>query len=290
LAEGKGRILAVRIGYGFGLILGLVGIFLIDLLSKQNYATTLLGVAVVGVGLWEFYSMCERKGLRPWKATGALAGSGLLLAQWGDLRLAAGAPVSITAAAFLGVFALLCFLALIRKTRSSVLEDLGTTLLGLVYVWFLLNFAFLLRNDPALPGSTGLWITFLMVGTSKSGDIGAFFTGTFIGRHRLAPAISPNKTLEGSAGGLLCSVAFSVVFSRILPECRAFFPLWASVLFGLTVGLLSQAGDLFESMLKRSVHVKDSGAIIPEFGGVLDLLDGVLFAGPAAWFFVLLFE
>jgi phosphatidate cytidylyltransferase len=288
LAEGKGKVLAIRVGYGFGLILGLCGVFLIDLLSKQNYATTLLAVMVVGLGLWECYSLCERKGLRPWKVSGAVAGGLLVIGQWIDLQLPQDAPVSTTTAIFLGFFILIALLAMVRKGRATVLEDLAVTLFGLLYVWFLLGFIFKLRNAPFLPGTTGLWTTLLLVGTAKTGDITAFFSGSLLGRHRLAPPLSPNKTIEGAVGGFLGSLAFSLLFSLGVPECRVFISPAFAIVFGATVGILSQAGDLFESLLKRTVHVKDSGTLIPEFGGVLDLLDGLLFSGPAAYYLIVL--
>lgn len=290
MPERKGKVLAVRIAYGFGLILGLSGVFLIDGLTGRNWATTLAGVAVVGTGLWECYTLCERKGLRPWKLSASLAGAGLFLAQWVDLELGLAGPVALTETVFLAFFMVIALASVARKARSTVFEDLGTTFFGLIWVWFLLGFAFRLRNDPDLPGATGLWLTLMLVGTSKCGDIGAFFTGRFLGKHRLAPAVSPNKTLEGSIGGLLASVLFALCLSRVVPQCREFLTPAMALGFGATVGILSQAGDLFESLLKRSVHVKDSGAIIPEFGGVLDLLDGVLFAAPGAYFLVLLFK
>ncbi|MHC4601507.1 MAG: phosphatidate cytidylyltransferase, partial [Planctomycetota bacterium] len=249
-----------------------------------------LAVAVTGLGLWECYGLCERKGLRPWKVSGSVAGGLLVVGQWIDLQLPSASPLSVTWTIFLGFFLLLALLALARRTRATSLEDLGVTLFGLVYVWFLLGFIFWMRNDPSLPGATGLWVTLLLVGTAKTGDIAAYFTGSFLGRHRLAPPISPNKTLEGSVGGLAASVGFALLFCQAVPECRAFLNVPMSLAFGLAVGILSQAGDLFESLLKRTVHVKDSGALIPEFGGVLDMLDGLLFGGPAAYFLMLLFH
>ncbi|MHC4779469.1 MAG: phosphatidate cytidylyltransferase [Planctomycetota bacterium] len=290
MSEGKAKKLALRVGYGFALILALVGIFLVDLFSKTNYATTLLAVGVTGLGLWECYSLCERKGLRPWKVSGAVAGGLLIVGQWLDLQIPTSNPVSITWAVLLGFFVLLALLALTRRSRATAIEDMGVTLFGILYVWFLIGFAFWMRNDPSLPGSTGLWVTLMMVGTAKSGDIAAYFTGSFLGRHRLAPPISPNKTLEGSVGGLLASVAFALVFSQTVPECKAFMTVPMGLVFGVSIGILSQTGDLFESLLKRTVHVKDSGALIPEFGGILDMLDGLLFASPAAYFLVVLFH
>lgn len=287
MTEGKAKVLAIRVGYGIGLILGLAAVFFADLVTATNYATTLVAVGVVGLGLWEFYGLCERKGLRPWRAFGVGAGGVLVVAQWLDLRFP-GVPVPLTLAVFVSVVVLLALLSLVRKSRTTILEDVSVTVFGLLYVWFLLMFLFRLRNEPSLTGSAGLWITCTVVATAKAGDIGAFFTGSFLGRHRLAPAISPNKTVEGAVGGLLASCLVAVVACRLIPSCADLFGLALSLALGVTVGVLSMAGDLFESLLKRAVHVKDSGSIIPEFGGMLDLLDGLLFCGPAAYYLVLL--
>jgi phosphatidate cytidylyltransferase len=286
LADGKSKVLVTRIAFGTVLVLGLAGIFLADAWTGRNFATTVAQAVVVGLGCWEFYALAERKGLQPWKATASVAGGLLVVAQWLDAQAPSAPPVSIARSALLAAVLLVALLSLARKQRASALEDVSVTVFGLLYVWFLLGFYFEVRNDPALPGNTGLWIVAMGVGTSKAGDIGAFFVGRFFGRRRLAPAVSPNKTLEGSAGGLAASIVFAVAFSVLLPECGGLFGIPLAAGFGLAVGAVSQAGDLFESVLKRSVHAKDSGALIPEFGGVLDMIDGVLFSAPAVWCFV----
>ncbi len=291
LAEGTGKATLLRVGYGLGMILGLAGVFLLDFLSGKNVASTLALVATGGLGCWEVYALCERKGLRPWKVTGAAAGGLLFVAQWLDAEIAPGEGMPVTVAFCLGVLFLLALLALLRRAgRATVIEDLSVTIFGLFYVGFLLSFTFQLRNDPDLPGTAGLWLTLLFLGTSKIGDIAAFFTGSLVGKRRLAPPISPNKTLEGSLGGLLASIGFALLFCPAIPALRFLPAVPFALAFGVTVGVLSQTGDLFESLLKRSVHAKDSGALVPEFGGVLDLIDGLLFSGPAAWFLVLLFR
>lgn len=286
LADGKSKVLAARLVFGTVLILGLAGILLADLWTGWNLATTLAAVVLTGLGCWEFYALAERKGLRPWKATGAVAGGLLVIAQWLDLQTPPGFPASIARTAFLAAVLLFALLTLARKQKATALEDVSVTVFGLAYVWFLLGFYFEVRNDAALPGDTGLWILVMGVGASKAGDIGAFFTGRFLGRRRLAPSVSPNKTLEGAGGGLAASILFAAAFALLQPDCRRLFSVPLAVGFGMAVGAVSQAGDLFESVLKRSVHAKDSGALIPEFGGVLDLIDGVLFSAPAVWCFV----
>lgn len=118
-----------------------------------------------------------------------------------------------------------------------------------------------------------------------AGDTFAYFTGRAIGRRKLAPAVSPNKTVEGAVGGLLGSVAFSVLYAHgFLPFVPAVYVAAA----GAAVGIFGQAGDLFESLIKRAAGVKDSGTILPGHGGMLDRADGILAAGPILYLFAAL--
>ena len=118
-----------------------------------------------------------------------------------------------------------------------------------------------------------------------AGDTMAYFTGRAIGRRKLAPAISPNKTVEGAVGGLLGSVGCAVLYAHgFLPGVPAGYVAAA----GAAVGIFGQAGDLFESLVKRAAGVKDSGTILPGHGGILDRADGILAAGPVLYLFAAL--
>ena len=114
------------------------------------------------------------------------------------------------------------------------------------------------------------------------GDSAAYYVGTAIGKHKLYPTVSPNKSVEGSVGGLLGSIIGAFIAKM------TFFPQLSSadcIIAATLLGILGQAGDLFESMLKRSFGVKDSGCIVPGHGGMLDRLDSILFAAPAAYIY-----
>lgn len=117
-----------------------------------------------------------------------------------------------------------------------------------------------------------LFILFIIV---SSFDTGSYIVGTFIGKHKLAPAISPSKTWEGVAGGYIFA---SIGLYLVLWELKKMQPLWVVLLFTLCVCILSLIGDLFESWLKRLAHIKDSGNLLPGHGGFLDRFDGILFA------------
>jgi phosphatidate cytidylyltransferase len=126
-----------------------------------------------------------------------------------------------------------------------------------------------------------LWI-FLLLILVFLGDTGAYYVGSYFGQHKLCPAVSPNKTIEGSVGGLAASLGAGALFKHF------FLPLlpWGlSLLFFFSIGIAGQVGDLFESQLKRVYKIKDSGTLLPGHGGVLDRIDALLFAAPVAYFF-----
>lgn len=160
--------------------------------------------------------------------------------------------------------------------RSSV-EAFNKHITGLVYIPFFLGHLILIRDSRG--GET--WIFFLMA-VIFAGDIAAYYVGTSFGRHKLAPNVSPGKTVEGSLGGLAANLLVGALFKK------CYFPQFGWVQWiglTLTLGVVGQAGDLFESMFKRSAGVKDSGRIVPGHGGLLDRIDALLFAGPALYYF-----
>lgn len=178
------------------------------------------------------------------------------------------------------VFAMLLF-GLIFLWRfgdlQQVVQQLALLLFGFLYVPLLLGHLVLLRSLPF--GREWIYLVLLVVMAS---DTGAYFSGISLGRHKLYPAISPNKSIEGSVGGLLGGLlaAFIVRYT--------FFPALSVVdclVLGLGLGAMSQLGDLFESMVKRACGVKDSGSVIPGHGGMLDRLDSLLFAFPLAFYY-----
>ena len=136
------------------------------------------------------------------------------------------------------------------------------------------------HDNPAL----GLACILVTIFTTKCCDIGAYYTGRFFGRHRMTPVLSPKKTWEGLSGGLAFSTLVSLLLWRLAAGLTGleFNPLWAAG-FGLTVGLAGALGDLAESMIKRDLGIKDAANWLPGFGGMLDLIDAVLFAAPVAW-------
>ncbi len=163
------------------------------------------------------------------------------------------------------------------KYNQGVIETIQKQVQGVVYIPFLLSFLVLIRRDP----QGVIWI-FLILGIIFAGDIFAYYFGSYLGRHKLNPAVSPGKTVEGAVGGLLGNLAAGSVGTYFfLPQLS-----WApAVLFFLSAGIAGQVGDLFESEFKRASGVKDSGGILPGHGGFLDRIDALLFAAPVAYLF-----
>jgi len=158
------------------------------------------------------------------------------------------------------------------KDLSSTVSKMGMALFGILYIGFLLTHVSLIRNMA----NGRLWVLFL-VATVWAGDIFALLSGSFFGRHKLYPKISPNKTFEGLGGAIVGSIIVALVFSMIFIPRLEKVP---CILLAIGLGILGQFGDFTESMLKRGAQVKDSGTLIPGHGGMLDRVDSFLFSAP----------
>ncbi|HUV49421.1 MAG TPA: phosphatidate cytidylyltransferase [Anaerolineae bacterium] len=163
------------------------------------------------------------------------------------------------------------------KTNPSVVELIARQALGIIYIPLSLSCMVLIRNDA--DGTA--WIFFLMA-LVFAGDTGAFYVGCLFGQHKLCPAVSPGKTIEGAIGGLAATLGAGLIFMNYFLKS---LPLGPGILFFLCIGVVGQVGDLFESELKRYSGVKDSGSILPGHGGILDRIDALLFAAPVMFFF-----
>jgi phosphatidate cytidylyltransferase len=158
------------------------------------------------------------------------------------------------------------------------------TVTGIIYIGWLLSHYLALREVPDYGRN---WVFFTLFVTFAS-DSAAFFVGRGLGRHRLAPRISPNKTWEGSVGGLAGAVIIGMLFTLPTPF-QLPLSYGQAVLLGLLVSVAGQIGDLLESWFKRRTGVKDSGALLPGHGGALDRLDSVILAGPVVYYYVMIF-
>jgi phosphatidate cytidylyltransferase len=226
-----------------------------------------LVLVLSAVAQWEFTRMFERDGEAVYPWIGLLAG----LAVTASFLVEGAVPVVLTA-----VVVVVVTVPVVGR-RSPAWGATALTLLGVAYVNWLLGYAIWLRRLPAGPA----WIVFLLAVTWL-GETAAYLVGSRMGRHKLAPVISPAKTIEGAVAQAIVSVAAAGLVFRLLFPGR---PLGPGLAAGLLLGVLGQFGDLAESALKRSAHTKDTGGVIPGHGGLLDRLDSLLFNTPALFYY-----
>ena len=163
---------------------------------------------------------------------------------------------------------------MIRHRLDAAVARVGATLLAVAYLGVGTAIVLAIRVDKGVPA------LILFLAAVKCADIGAYFTGSAIGRHKLIAWLSPGKSWEGLFGGLAAAAGVSILVVWLFGMRMSLA--WAAI-FGCVVGAIGQFADLCESLLKRSASIKDSGALVPEFGGVLDVLDSPLLAAPSAY-------
>ena len=249
--------------------------------------------AIALLGLREMFDMIELKGYRPFTWLGYASLLAFQAGAFGDLppagflgRLAA--PATLITVLLIGVL----LTQFVRGHSDSNFSDVGATLFGVLYVGWLSSFIIRMRWLPDGPQ----WV-FLLLGATWMFDSAAYSWGTSFGRTRMWEAVSPSKTWEGFAGGLVTSVAVVWGVSR-MPDFFAWMPRVLPAHAGVSVILIlvplvcaaAQLGDLVESMIKRMAGVKDSGSLLPGHGGILDKMDSFLFTAPLVYFAALLAE
>ena len=239
-------------------------------------------VFVLWLGSLELRDMLAKRGIRlnlPF-----LVGGGVLLFLFSLPQLYWHFPQVPWREVALGLFLLGSFSY--ELLRGADLTRFAFTLMAFLYLPWSLGYVLLLREIP--DSTLGLWTLSLPLVASFATDIGAYFVGRTLGRQKLAPEISPGKTVEGSLGGIAVSFLALALYTGLVREVFPFglLELW---LFSLLLSLAAQLGDLVESMLKRYCGVKDSGHFLPGHGGLLDRIDSLLFTVPLTYFLVVLF-
>ena len=173
-------------------------------------------------------------------------------------------------------------------TGIEALLAVAANLLGFLYIAYLFNFAaritFALPGEGAVPGA---FVLLWLLAVTKFSDMGAYITGSLIGKHKMIPHISPGKTWEGFAGALFFAQLAACGLYALLPGKLAALHSWPHVIaLGFLLAILAVVGDLAESVVKRSLHAKDSGKMLPGIGGGLDLIDSICFTAPALYFYL----
>jgi phosphatidate cytidylyltransferase len=280
--------LITRLWTGGLLILVGLGILWLDASFAPWYPILLVvGIAAALLAAHELCGLLPTPSARRWLV---MFGVGLVvLASWPAHVFEMGEAwhwIGLTAVGLL----LLTFLVEAQAFREpgAATQRIAHTWLAIGYVAVLASFLFQLRW---LDGGRGGMALALAIFVPKSCDIGAYFTGRLIGRHRMAPVLSPKKTWEGAIGGLIFSTAVALGINALGSYATLGRPLlsWPSAAgFGLVVGLAGMLGDLMESMLKRDSGKKDAANFIPSFGGMLDVLDAILFSAPVSYMWILL--
>lgn len=185
----------------------------------------------------------------------------------------------------LGVFLVVGqLLAIGRDTVDRLFSRLTYIMWGSLYLGLLYPFVYLIRGDAGwMTPAPGRWWLFLLLASLWVGDTAAMFFGKMFGKHKLAPTVSPNKTIEGFVGGFIGVIVIAVIFKIFwLKDVAAYHLIFLSLL----IGLFGQLGDLVESLWKRSLGIKDSSALIPGHGGVLDRFDSLLFSAPVMYLYL----
>ncbi|MFH1123686.1 MAG: phosphatidate cytidylyltransferase [Pseudomonadota bacterium] len=186
--------------------------------------------------------------------------------------------ISLAVLSFWVIVPLGLYIFLSSSRRANAVEEAGKVALGLLYISLPLSLLVFVDKRP----SGNIWIFFLLAVIFLS-DTGAFYAGRTLGRHKLHPSVSPGKTWEGAVGGLVGSLVAAFIFSRFFSIARFDLPI---MILAASLSVIGQIGDLAESMLKRHYGLKDSGKVLPGHGGLLDRIDGLLFAAPVLYLFV----
>ena len=264
--------------------------------AAPPFCSWLLLALFGSMALWECYGILERANLRVFKVWGVLAGFALLTGSWfffkhGVVSARSYAfESSVLCVAVLGVFVRMMF----EKDGRSPVTTMAATLFGLVYVSWLFNFItkiHYLQPGIEVDGGRmvfdGKYAVFYLILVTKFSDAGAYVVGSLIGRHPLIPRISPKKTWEGVFGAVavaaLAGWGAFYLFQDPLTHLKM-TPLTAAIA-GALLGVMAILGDLAESVIKREAQVKDSGQWLPGIGGVLDLIDSLLFTAPTLYAF-----
>jgi phosphatidate cytidylyltransferase len=248
-------------------------------------------MVLAGFGLVEFYGLVEKRGLVCFREWGVFGGlllmastffylSGLLGVQEAPAK-ANDFEMSLIILFVLG----LCVRQFASRSNTAGILAISTTLFGLLYVPWLLNFIQKINYFPRLD-SYGTYYVLYLILVTKFSDTGAYAVGSLIGKHKMIPRISPGKTWEGFGGAILLSTLASVVFALLAGPRLPGMDWKHAILLGIILSIGAVIGDLIESLFKREAGVKDSGRFFPGIGGILDLLDSLLFNAPLMYLYL----
>jgi phosphatidate cytidylyltransferase len=255
----------------------------------SDYVFLVTMMAIAGIGLAEFYELVGLRQLACFKGLGIFGG--LLLMTSTFVYLSDAFPLHLHPAkandfetSVLIVFVLgLCLRQLVSRTNTAGITAIATTLLGLMYVPWLLNFIQKIKFFPNI-NAPHYVLYFILV--TKFSDLGAYVVGSLIGKHKMCPRVSPGKTWEGFVGAIAVSTLASVLFVQAAQARLPHMDMGHAIILGMALGGAAVVGDLIESLFKREAGVKDSGRLFPGIGGMLDLMDSLLFNAPLMYVYL----
>lgn len=268
-------------------------VVLLAIFSKNkivsDYFFLLIMFLLAGAGLWEFYDLAKKIGLPCYRGWGIFGG--LLLTTSTFLYLSGAIATDVLPAqandfetSFLILFVLgLCVRQFFSKSNPEAITAISTTLFGLMYVPWLLNF---IQKINFYPGINGQFYVLHFILVTKFSDLGAYVTGSLFGRHKMIPRISPGKTWEGFAGAIVISTVVSIGYAQIAAHKLPHMTVLHATVLGILLSSTAVIGDLIESLFKREANVKDSGRLFPGIGGILDLMDSLLFNAPLMYLYL----
>jgi len=236
---------------------------------------------LAGIAVYEIYGAFRAKGFRPTYLAGYIACVCMLLGavEYWDRRVwmwLRNIIMFVDIRVLLYLSLLMMFCLLILGVKKYTVADLAVTILGAFYVCFLFWYLIMVRNLYA--GLYAVWFVYLGAAAT---DTGAYFVGTYFGRHKLMPQISPKKTVEGALAGVLaCMLVFALYGAFVFDRYAYHNALWQYISMGLICGVIAQIGDLAASSIKRYCGIKDFGKILPGHGGILDRVDSVILIAP----------
>jgi len=256
------------------------------------HAAVILLTLLSALTLREFYLLAEKMGYRPFRGMGIFLGLLITAGPYYTAVYFEEPDVVQSMATGLVVLAMIisCVRVLRERATSNRMETIGSTVIGLLYVPFMLQFliSILMRDSDS---GDNLALCLWVVAVSKFCDVGALLSGLAFGRHKMAPVISPKKTWEGAIGGVLISAGVGAAIA-FFASARLPVSLTPLVAAGVAVPLavVTIVSDLMESALKRRADLKDTGKLIPGIGGAFDLTDSLLLTAPVAYFIFLFVE
>jgi len=255
----------------------LASITLWALFCGNAFIFAVVAFGYVSLGLYEFFTLLRAAKIPCYRFFGVVMGAILPLVIAADHGASKSGEVLFIVIGCLFLF----ILQFSKGTNTDALTGIAMTLFGILYVGWFLSFNVKMRYLDGGP----LWVAYVITVT-KFADIGAYTFGSLFGKHPLIKHVSPKKSVEGFFGGIFLSLVVSMLFFNHLPRQWSLPHL---AILGLLIGVVGQIGDLSESLMKRFCQAKDSGAILPGMGGVLDAVDSILFTVPIFYFHLTVF-